>query len=772
MVCSLKLLILLQSVVLHKVIAMENRKLQVEENNLHKQLFHYETLKKSDISLHVRHHRDVDTGHVTARTYVTFFTLGMNFSMVLKAGSPVVAPGLRAYTVDRNGKYEPLHVDSNDFLTGHLQENESMHVYAHYEEDILCTTVYFPNEIYFTEPSWRHLPSSSGWDLISYRLSDVNSNHTGPFSDPLTLLQRPSSDESVSSDEQHQRFSRIRQKRQRYGLNKKCSLRLVADYSFYSQYARTSASEAIKIMVSSIEEVNRIYNHTEWKTPDSLGWGFVIKQVLVHTEYSKGPSRGPFSYNYEVDHWNTSDKLDAFSHHSDIIQFCLAHLFTHTLFKDSHGTVGLAYLGNRFGVGGICSMSMDDMYTRTGWTTSVYGDNYTILGIQHKLITAHELGHNWGSPHDREGECSPSDQQGGRYIMYPSSSPKIQINSLRFSPCSIDSISRMLRSVSQRCFIESAEDKIPCGNGVVDIREECDAGPDGLEGKDKCCSSICLLRENARCSDFNSKCCRNCTTAPAETDCKTDPDNQCIESSKCDGFTFRCPPSVPVANGVACQDNRVCFEGKCLSSCEVLQEETGMTYEPCQCQNDTSACKSCCKRVIYYERYDECFPTNTSLGFREPCYKGVCNEQGECVSEKDVPCGNGIVDEREECDVGKSVVKNQDKCCNGTCHLRESAQCSDFNKPCCKDCRIVPKGAVCEDNFELPCMESAKCDGVSTDCPSAVTKENGIACRGEGQCINGRCITTYCKELEKRIIGATEPACVIMTVRFLNCLNN
>ncbi|PVD38020.1 hypothetical protein C0Q70_00625 [Pomacea canaliculata] len=109
------------SVVLHKVIAMENRKLQVEENNLHKQLFHYETLKKSDISLHVRHHRDVDTGHVTARTYVTFFTLGMNFSMVLKAGSPVVAPGLRAYTVDRNGKYEPLHVDSNDFLTGHLQ---------------------------------------------------------------------------------------------------------------------------------------------------------------------------------------------------------------------------------------------------------------------------------------------------------------------------------------------------------------------------------------------------------------------------------------------------------------------------------------------------------------------------------------------------------------------------------------------------------------------------------------------------------------------------
>ncbi|PVD38017.1 hypothetical protein C0Q70_00622 [Pomacea canaliculata] len=74
----------------------------------------------------------------------------------------------------------------------------------------------------------------------------------------------------------------------------------------------------------------------------------------------------------------------------------------------------------------------------------------------------------------------------------------VEIHS-RFSPCSIDSISPVLSSVSQRCFIESAQNEIPCGNGVVDFLEECDAGPDGLEGKDKCCSSICLLRENARC---------------------------------------------------------------------------------------------------------------------------------------------------------------------------------------------------------------------------------------------------------------------------------
>ncbi|PVD38021.1 hypothetical protein C0Q70_00626 [Pomacea canaliculata] len=250
------------SVVLHKVIAMENRKLQIEENNLHKQLFHYETLKKSDISLHVRHHRDVDTGHVTARTYVTFFTLGIR--------------------------------------------------------------------------------------------------------------------------------------------------------------------------------------------------------------------RG-----------------DTFLHQ----------------------------------VGG------EDFYPRTGWTTSVDKDGWPILGIQFKMITAHgkysvqsesspttirvvtflltaETGHNWGSPHDPEGECSPSDPQGGRYIMYPIVGPGDQPNNcLQYVFTNFAALFAMqhrlyfpmLRSVSQRCFIESDKEEIPCGNGVVDFLEECDAGPDGLEGKDKCCSSICLLRENANC---------------------------------------------------------------------------------------------------------------------------------------------------------------------------------------------------------------------------------------------------------------------------------
>ncbi|XP_025085852.1 ADAM 17-like protease [Pomacea canaliculata] len=302
------------------------------------------------------------------------------------------------------------------------------------------------------------------------------------------------------------------------------------------------------------------------------------------------------------------------------MQFCLAHLFTTTLFKDYNNRFGLAYLGNTGRSGGICAGRSGDMYRRTGWTTSKYGKGWILVGLRHRITTIHELGHNWGAPHDPPGECSPNDQEGGRYVMFANVVPGTHPNNWRFSPCSIDYISPVLRSVSQECFIESDKDEIPCGNGVVDFLEECDAGPDGLEGKDKCCSSICLLRENANCSDFNSQCCRNCTTAPAGTKCKRDPDNQCIESSKCDGSGLLCPHSVPVPDGTACQDSRVCFEGKCLSSCEVLEKKNGRTYNQCQCQDDINACKHCCQEVLGNE--NKCLPTVTSLGFREPCYKG------------------------------------------------------------------------------------------------------------------------------------------------------
>lgn len=37
------------------------------------------------------------------------------------------------------------------------------------------------------------------------------------------------------------------------------------------------------------------------------------------------------------------------------------------------------------------------------------------------LVTTHELGHNFGAEHDPDSlpECAPTEDQGGKYVMYP-----------------------------------------------------------------------------------------------------------------------------------------------------------------------------------------------------------------------------------------------------------------------------------------------------------------------------------------------------------------
>ena len=46
------------------------------------------------------------------------------------------------------------------------------------------------------------------------------------------------------------------------------------------------------------------------------------------------------------------------------------------------------------------------------------------------VVTAHEIGHNWGSQHDDTSipECNPSQRQGGKYLMYPTAQDGSQPN--------------------------------------------------------------------------------------------------------------------------------------------------------------------------------------------------------------------------------------------------------------------------------------------------------------------------------------------------------
>ncbi|KAM9858767.1 disintegrin and metalloproteinase domain-containing protein 28 [Aulostomus maculatus] len=100
-------------------------------------------------------------------------------------------------------------------------------------------------------------------------------------------------------------------------------------------------------------------------------------------------------------------------------------------------------------------------------------------------------------------------------------------------------------------------------------------------------------------------------------------------------------------------------------------------------------------------------------------------------------CGNGFVEEGEQCDCG-TVEECNNPCCNATtCTLVLGAQCAAGE--CCNNCKILPRSQECR-RKEDECDLAEYCDGKSPSCPDNVFNVNGIPCDGGlGYCYNGQC---------------------------------
>lgn len=62
-----------------------------------------------------------------------------------------------------------------------------------------------------------------------------------------------------------------------------------------------------------------------------------------------------------------------------------------------------------------------DLYTRCKLIFN-RGDSDVLSDLQEAdLVTTHELGHNFGAEHDPDNIalCAPTDDHGGKYVMYP-----------------------------------------------------------------------------------------------------------------------------------------------------------------------------------------------------------------------------------------------------------------------------------------------------------------------------------------------------------------
>lgn len=110
-------------------------------------------------------------------------------------------------------------------------------------------------------------------------------------------------------------------------------------------------------------------------------------------------------------------------------------------------------------------------------------------------------------------------------------------------------------------------------------------------------------------------------------------------------------------------------------------------------------------------------------------------------------CGNGIVEDGEDCDCGDANACASDKCCDGTtCKFVFGAVCDDANEDCCNQCQFSTAGTVCRTSTSS-CDPQEVCPGSSAVCPPDVNAPDGQSCSlsdapahvGSLQCASGQC---------------------------------
>nr|CAB3219989.1 ADAM 17-like protease [Phallusia mammillata] len=641
---------------------------------LHGRLHTWQTIKEGDLYFH-RQKRSLDAEKElpTLDKQISFNVFERTFTLSLMPSTEVFAPGFKAYVTSQYDTHK-IDVDKSTVMKGVVLGDAQSSVTAHMHDNLLTANIVTKNETFIVEPLWRHLPQpqkvSSGKctqcrDLLVYRESDIIKEHLlhphkkGGFCDTEKLMKEFwNKNENVKNNksrEQKHTDRSVHSRQKRAAGNKKiCKISLVADFRFYREMGNSSVLETMYYLINLIDRVNKIYKKTNWDASGETmytGYGFQIGEITIHNDTTFTEST-----RYNMDQlWGAKDLLEAFS--EDNRSVCLSHLFTYVDFEN--GLLGLAYVGSEKvdNVGGICtkpyrpSRSPKPLYLNTGLTSTVnWGQK--ILTTEADLVTAHELGHNFGAEHDdghgsgyTADSCTPGQANNGNYIMYPAAVSGQYPNNNRFSDCSKHNIMPSLLKKAPICFHEDKNSF--CGNYQVEEHdnETCDVGYiTGMANADRCCFSNCTLKPGAKCSNKNYPCCtEDCQAESTSKMCRAHIPGLCWKDAYCDGKSFYCPQAEPVPDNTTCGDNGKCKNGVCQPFCVTKGKQ------PCLCtQNKEHFCLRCCAplNATGEAMTEKCTPyiepgtkgflklldnATCTLGY---CQNGVCNKQTQDVIER------------------------------------------------------------------------------------------------------------------------------------------
>ncbi|KAJ8278619.1 hypothetical protein COCON_G00056850 [Conger conger] len=582
---------------------------------------HYEGLSYDREAVHRKHQRAKrETSPHRQVVPLDFRAFNRNFSLRLKRDMAAFADNFEVNVKEAAGV-----VDLSHIYSGQLEDDGRSSCHGTILQGQFEGTIETANGTYFVEPMSRYSTSQTDHSVIYHEddIDDLDEGRAhGGFCGAERLKHFAQRLKQAEAD-QEEVVSRAR----RTVDNSKttCLLHFYADDRYFKRFGSV---EAVIGQVSSyIRAVNDIYDKVDFEGIKLINFKVRWLKVMPDRDASSPLSQtlvGP-------------EKLLGLYSQMNWGNYCLSYLLTD---RDYSGVLGLAWEGKPGMWGGICSpyKNVPDMghsTLNTGLITlQNFGEYLPPRLVQ--LTLAHELGHSLGAPHDEGRNCGNMGSSGGkgRFLMFPQATDEVLENNDKFSPCSIKSISHLLRIKKDECFVKS--DGPICGNQIVEEGEACDVGQNDM---DPCCYSAkepsgvqCNLKPDKLCSPSQGPCCNGrCVFKPYGAFCEEE--TECQLTSTCSGTMAACPPPGAKPNLTTCaRDTRVCLNGECVQS---LCLKYGLQQCDCSEVSSTGKCYLCCQQP---GKPKTCASTTSSIMTKyfqgasvplvagAPCY----NKQGYC----------------------------------------------------------------------------------------------------------------------------------------------
>lgn len=376
-----------------------------------------------------------------------------------------------------------------------------------------------------------------------------------------------------------------------------------------------------------------------------------------------------------------------------------AHLITRQKFHQ--GIIGQAYTG------AICT------YQLSGGIATNHSE---VIGLVAATI-AHEMGHNFGMEHDTSKDCKCPDEQ---CIMSPSGTSVIPVH---WSSCSLISLALTFQRGMDYCLRNQPKRLFGspiCGNGFVELGEQCDCGI-AADACHACCAPNCTLRSHAACA--TGACCglQTCQPRSAGTVCRF-AERECDLPEYCNGHSEFCPADFFKMDSTPCGNEQAyCVRGSCIShtdQCRLLWGSTGESHDMCYTRNNING-----------NEYGNCGYDRITQTF-EPC------------SIEDAMCGMlqcQHLNKGLEVGIGTTAETHSTSFTNNVKILRCYTAIIDMGLSVV-DPGMVPDGARCGKNkmclgqkcVSVESLQVALARRNSSVCPSSCSG-NGI-CNSEGHC--------------------------------------